>query len=177
MSKLIDLAVYTNPLSRTPGMLRAVVEGQPDAWLDARHASDVCSPREAVAHLVLCDRESWVLRVKRVLHPEIKIEVPPFAELEESEVLKTRSVGDLLDEFDELRPQRLRDLAELNLTEADLEKRGVHSQFGDYTVANLLATWVAHDLYHLGQIFKSYSAPYAEQIGPWQHYLNLPNFN
>jgi DinB family protein len=174
---LLDLSPYTEPLARTPRILRAVIEGQPDAWLDSRHAADVVSPREAVAHLVLGDRESWVLRIRRVLTPEEGIPRPTRSDAPEAEILAEQTVYELLAEFELLRPQRIQELLDLNLTSSDLEKQAVHSKFGPYSAGNLLAAWVAHDLYHLGQIFKSYASQFADEIGSWQYYLNLPHFN
>ena len=173
----LDLTPYTRPLGRTPAMLRAVIEGQPNAWLDSHHAPGILSPREAVAHIVLCERGSWVVRAKQISEHG---QVQPFAAslpMNEAELLATRSVDELLDEFEALREGRLGDLEALNLAPGDLEKEGSHQLFGTVTVGQLLATWVAHDLYHLGQIFKSYSALYVDEVGPWQHFLNLPHFN
>lgn len=173
---LLDVTPYTEPLARTPSVLRAVIDGRPDAWLDSRHAPDVVSPREAVAHLLLTDRDyGWVDRVRLVLDPDHV--VPPSDDISEADLLKTHSVQDLLDEFETVRVQRIKELEDLRLSAGDLEKQRSHSEFGPYTLGQLLATWVAHDLYHLGQIFKSYSALYVDQIGPWNHYLNLPHFN
>ncbi len=174
---LLDVTRYTEPLSRTPAHLRAVIEGQPDAWLDRRHSAEAVSPRETVAHLILCDRLSWLPRAQRILKPEEEVPRDPSADLEEVDLLAVNSVYDLLAEFETLRSQKIQELTDMGLVAEDLEKQGDHPKFGTYTVGQLLATWVAHDLYHLGQVFKAYSMPYVEQIGPWQHYLNLPQFN
>lgn len=97
--------------------------------------------------------------------------------MDEDEALRSHTVSELLAEFDALRLQRIQDLINLKLSTGDLEKRGIHSKFGPFKLEELLSTWVAHDLYHIGQIFKSYSAIYVGKIGPWQNYLNLPHFN
>lgn len=174
---LLDVTSYTEPLSRTPALLRAVIESQPDAWLDSRHSAEAVSPRETVAHLILCDRLSWLPRAQRVLKPEQEVPRDPSADLEEGDLLAVSSVYDLLAEFEVLRQEKIRELMGMRLTAEDLEKQGEHPRFGTYSVGHLLAGWVAHDLYHLGQIFKAYSTPYIDQIGPWQVYLNLPQFN
>jgi uncharacterized damage-inducible protein DinB len=41
------------------------------------------------------------------------------------------------------------------------------------TLAQLLATWVAHDLNHLGQIARVMGRQYAGAVGPWLAYLPL----
>jgi uncharacterized damage-inducible protein DinB len=175
---VLDLTEYTEPLARTPGLLRAVVEGVPDEWLDRRHAHDVVTPREAVAHLLICEaEESWIDRIRHLLDPDHHVfPTGPYAGLSDADLAASHSLPILLEAFTAYRAQSLRDLESLGLTETDLEKCW-DDELGTQTIANLLATWVAHDLYHLGQIFKSYSAPYIDRIGPYQQFLNLPHFN
>lgn len=172
----LDVTPWTDPLSRTPAILRAAVSGRPDAWLDSRHAPDVVTPREAVRHLAFCERESWIDRIQFVRDPE-NTAMPdgsPHVPL-----LNSMSFEELLDDFEGQRRERLAELAALNLTEVDLTKSWTDTEEEQHTetVGNLLATWVAHDLYHLGQIFKSFSAPYADAVGPYQRFLNLPQFH
>jgi hypothetical protein len=171
---LLDVREYTEPLSRTPAILRATVEGRPDAWLDSRHAEDVFSPREAVRHLAFCERESYITRARYILEPGAAF---PSTEAADRAFLKSLSVEEMVDDFEMHRMRSLTELAGLNLSESDLGKEWRDEELGTQTVGNLLATWVAHDLYHLGQIFKSYSALYVDEIGPYQMFLNLPHFN
>ena len=56
---------------------------------------------------------------------------------------------------------------------ADLDRRGVHPTFGEVTLGQLLATWVAHDLNHLGQIVKAMAKQYAHAVGPWREFLPI----
>jgi uncharacterized damage-inducible protein DinB len=170
---MLDVSPYTEPLSRTPAILRAVIEGRPDVWLDSRHAPDVKSPRKAVVHLAYCERESFVTRARYILDPDF---VGPDDLAEHEAALLAMTMPELLDDFEAHRAQSLTDLADLRLTTQDLQKQRT-DEIGTQTVGNLLATWVAHDLYHLGQIFKSFSALYLDQIGPYQQFLNLPHFN
>ncbi len=175
---ILDLGEFLDPLARTPALLRSVVNGVSESWLDRRHAPDVVSPRLAVAHLLRCEvDESWIMRIQfvRGLLPEIPAGV--YDGLSGAQMVGMHTVSELLDEFEAARQQNLRDLVALQLTTADLQCSFTEPDFGTQTVAHLLATWVAHDLYHLGQIFKSYSAPYVDQIGPFQYFLNLPHFN
>jgi hypothetical protein len=39
--------------------------------------------------------------------------------------------------------------------------------------AKLLATWVAHDLAHPGQISRVMAKQYREAVGPWGRYLGV----
>lgn len=79
----------------------------------------------------------------------------------------------MLDEFAALRQQSLRDLAALQLTEADLDRRGRHPAFGAVTLRELLSTWVAHDLDHVVQISRVLARQYSDEVGPWRAYLRI----
>ena len=54
----------------------------------------------------------------------------------------------------------------LNISETDLDKKGMHPVLGKVTLRNLLATWVIHDLTHIAQITRVMAKQYKEEIGP-----------
>ena len=64
-------------------------------------------------------------------------------------------------------------LAALGLTDADLTRRGRHPEFGVVTLGQHLATWVAHDLGHIGQIVRVMARQYSEAVGPWRAFLPI----
>lgn len=72
-----------------------------------------------------------------------------------------------------LRQESLRELAALQLTDADLERRGRHPAFGVVTLRQLLATWVAHDFDHVMQISRVLARQYSDEVGPWRAYLRI----
>jgi hypothetical protein len=84
-----------------------------------------------------------------------------------------RTLASLLDEFAALREANLRELASLQLTDADLDRRGRHPQLGVVTIRQLLATWVAHDLDHVMQVSRVLARQYSEEVGPWRAYLRI----
>ncbi len=43
------------------------------------------------------------------------------------------------------------------------------------SLRQLLATWAAHDLNHLGQISRVMAKRYTEEVGPWRAYLGILN--
>ena len=55
----------------------------------------------------------------------------------------------------------------------DLGRRGVHPTFGEVTVSQLLATWVVHDLNHLGQTVKTMAKQYSGAAGRWRDFLPI----
>ncbi len=82
----------------------------------------------------------------------------------------------LLKEFEELREKNLQWFKELNLTESDFDKQGLHPKLGGVSMKNLLATWVIHDLTHIAQISRVMAKQYKEEIGPWVEYFRIINF-
>ena len=64
----------------------------------------------------------------------------------------------------------------LNLSEADLDKKGMHPSLGEVTLRNLLSTWVVHDLTHIEQITRVMAKQYTEEMGPWPQFFRILNF-
>ena len=93
-----------------------------------------------------------------------------FAQYRESE---GKDVAILLDEFATLRAENLATLREWNLGDRDLAMEGTHPAFGRVTLAQLLATWVAHDLGHLAQVSRVMAKQYRDAVGPWRAYLPI----
>jgi hypothetical protein len=84
-----------------------------------------------------------------------------------------KSLVELLDEFERLRWESLSELEKMDLTPATLGERGLHPELGVVTLSELLATWVVHDLSHLGQIVRVMARQYGEAVGAWQAYLPI----
>ena len=80
-------------------------------------------------------------------------------------------MADLLVHFLAARQESLTALAELNLSPDDLDRRGLHPELGEVTMGQLLATWVAHDLAHVGQASEVLARRYRLDVGPWRAYL------
>ena len=59
----------------------------------------------------------------------------------------------------------------LGLTDEGMDGRGLHPEFGEVTVRQVLSTWVAHDLTHLSQIGEVLARRYREDVGPYRAYL------
>jgi len=59
----------------------------------------------------------------------------------------------------------------MRLDEGMLDKRGMHPELGSITLRQMLATWTAHDLSHIGQIADSMARRYRNDVGPWRRFL------
>jgi hypothetical protein len=80
-------------------------------------------------------------------------------------------LDDLLDRFEQLRAESLKELEGMNLRAEMLVRRGMHPELGVVTLSQLLSTWVVHDLGHIGQIVRVMAKQYTEAVGAWQAYL------
>jgi hypothetical protein len=160
-------------LTRTPAVLDALLRGLPEGWINAHEGGDTWSPFDVIGHLIHCERADWILRARIILeHGESRTFDPfdRFAQFKESE---GKTLDGMLDEFAALRAECLRTLAAMNLTDADLDRRGRHPAFGEVTLGQLLATWTAHDLGHIAQIVRAMARQYTEAVGPWEQYLSI----
>jgi len=77
----------------------------------------------------------------------------------------------LLSRFRAARAASLAELASLQLKEGDLQRRGRHPEFGEVTLEQLIATWVAHDLTHVAQVSEVLARHFRDAVGPWRAYL------
>ncbi|HEU4830118.1 MAG TPA: DinB family protein [Gemmatimonadales bacterium] len=158
-------------LERTPHVLRAMLGGLPPDWTEATEGPGTWSPYVVVGHLIHGERTDWVPRARIILEQGPHRRFAPYDRLAQLRESRGKSMGQLLDEFSALREENLATLVGWELTETQLALRGVHPDFGDVTLRQLLATWVAHDLGHLAQVARVMAKQYREEVGPWRAYL------
>jgi hypothetical protein len=160
-------------LARTPGVLRTWLVGLDEKWVKSNYGPDTFSPFDVVGHLIHGEQTDWIPRAKRILeHGEAK-PFEPFDRFAMFELARGKSLEELVDEFERLRAESLRELAALKLIESDLDRTGTHPALGRVTLGQLLATWVVHDLNHLHQIAKCMAFQYRGEVGGWRDYLPL----
>jgi hypothetical protein len=160
-------------LARTPATLRALLAGLPEAWLDAHEGADTFSPRDVLGHLIHGEKTDWVPRIKLILSAGEARSFVPFDRFGFRNAIKGASISALLDEFAALRAANLAYLDGLRLTSAQLALTGRHPELGRVTLGQLLATWVVHDLGHVGQAVRVMSKRYGDAVGPWRVYLGI----
>jgi hypothetical protein len=160
-------------LARTPGTLDALLRGLPEGWTAANEGGETWSPFDVVGHLIQGERTDWVPRARIILEHGETRSFERFDRFAQFAASQGRTLASLLDEFAALRRENLRALAELRLTDMDLDRRGRHPELGAVSLRQLLATWVAHDLDHVMQIARVLARQYSEEVGPWRAYLRV----
>jgi hypothetical protein len=160
-------------LERTPRALDALLRDLPEAWTHANEGEGTWTAFDIVGHLIHGERTDWMPRARMILqHGETRAFERFDREAQQREN-KGRALPELLDEFARLRKDNLRELRALKLQPADFERRGLHPALGSVTLAQLVATWAAHDLTHLHQLSRVMAHQYREAVGPWTAYLGV----
>ena len=160
-------------LARTPVALNALLRDLPEAWTFGNEGEKTWSVFDVIGHLIHGECTDWIPRVKMILQSGEGRTFEPFdrwAQVRESE---GKLLGELLDEFARLRSENLEQLRGLKLGEEDFQRRGRHPALGVVKLAELLATWAAHDLTHLHQISRIMAHQYREAVGPWKEFLGV----
>ena len=166
-----DLTHALEVLERTPGTFRALLGGLSEAWTTPNEGPETFSAWDNVGHLVHAERTNWIPRARVILEQGADRRFPPFDRFGHYRESAGKSMAELLDEFERLRAANLETVRGWRLTEAELALEGEHPAFGPVTLAQLLSTWVAHDLGHLAQTARVLAKQYRDAVGPWREYL------
>jgi hypothetical protein len=169
----INLNHAVDVLSRTPAVLRALLQGLPDEWTMSNEGEQTWSPFDVIGHLIHGEETDWIPRARIILQDGEGRAFEPFDRYAQFEASKGKTVEELLNTFEALRLENIRLLKELELKPEDFAKLGKHPELGRVTLGQLIATWVAHDLGHLVQISRTMARQYREAVGPWRQYLSV----
>jgi len=168
----MDLDRTLDFLARTPEVLRVLLAGLDERWVRADEGPGTYSPYDVVGHLIHGEDTDWVTRTEHILAHGAERPFAPF-DREAMRAHAPASVADLLALFARRRAESLARIRQLGLAPADLERLGRHPELGAVTLGQLLATWVVHDLAHLGQIARVLAKARGGEIGPWKAYFNV----
>lgn len=170
-----DLDQAMAVLARTPATLRALLSGLSREWVAGTEGPGRWSPYDVIGHLIHCENTDWIPRARLILEHGTSRTFEPF---DREYMMRLREghgprLDVLHDEFARLRAANLELLRAWKLGPADFERRGVHPEFGEVTLGQLLATWVVHDLDHVTQVARVMAKQYSEAVGPWTAYLSV----
>jgi hypothetical protein len=168
-----DLERSIEVLSATPGTVRALLENLSDDWTASNGDRDNWEPFDIVGHYIYAEEADWIPRAKVILAQADDRTFPPFDRHGQFERSEEESLNDRLDEFARIRAENIGILRSWELVDEELELTGVHPEFGEVSLSELIATWVVHDLTHIRQIATVMARRYDEAVGPWKAYLSI----
>lgn len=160
-------------LSKTPKTLSTLLHDLSDEWLLANEGENTWSPYDIVGHLIHGEKTDWIVRAKIILSDTKNKTFESFDRFAQKQESNQKTIHELLAAFSKLRTQNLETLAQLQITENDLLKKGMHPELGEVNLKQLLSTWTAHDLGHIAQIARVMAKQYSNEVGPWKAYLGI----
>jgi uncharacterized damage-inducible protein DinB len=168
-----DLKKSVEILSRTPYVLETLLQGLSEEWTHNNEGENTWSPFDVLGHLIHGEKTDWMTRMEIILTKGTQQKFDSFDRFAQFEESKGKNLTQLLEGFKSIRKQNIALLESKKLSAIDLQKRGVHPVFGEVTLEQLLATWTAHDLGHIGQIARVMAKQYKTAVGPWKQYLPI----
>lgn len=160
-------------LTRTPATLDALLRDLPENWTHSNEGDGTWSVFDVLGHLIHAERTDWLPRANMILEYGEARSFAPFDRSGHAQEIQGKSLAQLLNEFARVRSENLDKLRAKKLSPADFERSGTHPALGVVTLAQLLATWAAHDLTHLHQISRIMAHQYRNAVGPWERYLGV----
>lgn len=168
-----NLATSIEILERTPATLTTLLEGISSDWTSNNEGGESWSVYDVIGHLIHGEETDWIPRMDIILGDQQDKTFETFDRFAQFELSKGKTLAQLLAQFNNLRQKNLEHLRSKKITEADLNKTGVHPAFGAVTLAQLLATWTVHDLNHIAQVARVMAKQYQDEVGPWVAYLKI----
>jgi uncharacterized damage-inducible protein DinB len=162
-------------LERTPDTVSIMLNNLSDEWTTKNEGDGTWSVYDIVGHLIHGEKTDWIPRTEIILSSKPVKTFEPFDRFAQFQESQGKSLGKLLEEFKQLRKKNINTLRSKNISPQHLEQKGIHPAFGEVTLSQLLATWVAHDLNHIAQIARVMAKQYRQDVGPWIQYLGILN--
>ena len=171
-----DLEKSYEVWERTPYVLRVLLNGLQEDWVIQNEGPATFSPYDVVGHLIHGEKTDWPARIRMILEKGTTSTFVPYDRFAMYDESAGKKMEQLLDEFESLRMNNMKWVRSLNLSDTELNKKGLHPRLGEVTLRQLLSTWVIHDLTHLSQITRVMAKQYKEEMGPWLEYFRIMHF-
>jgi len=168
-----NLELTTAVLKRTPATLNALLSDLSEPWIYSNEGPHTFSPFDVVGHLIDAEETNWMPRARIIWAGGSDPRFEPFDRFRHQSRNVGRSLGSLLAEFTQLRAASMAEFLAWQLKPEDLERTGLHPDFGEVSLKQLLATWTVHDLSHIAQTVRVMAKQYRSEVGPWAAFLPL----
>jgi uncharacterized damage-inducible protein DinB len=160
-------------LNRTPTVLEIMLQELSHEWGYNNEGEQTWSPYDVIGHLIHGEKTDWIPRMEIILAQQEGSEFEPFDRFAQFKNSEGKTLQQLLEEFKFLRKNNLAIVKSKKLTDVQFMLKGKHPALGEVTLAQLMATWVAHDLNHIAQIARVMAKQYKTEVGPWFEYLGI----
>ncbi|WFR65593.1 DinB family protein [Paenibacillus amylolyticus] len=164
-------------LERTPPTLKHFLSGLSDGWLRSNEGEGTWNAHEVIEHLIEAEKHNWIPRVETIVMQGEEQLFPAFDRFSHLKEISERSLEEALQEFSSMRMNNISTLKEIMHSNPNLEKNGLHPEFGIVKLRELLSAWVVHDFTHIAQIVRVMAERYRMDVGPWSAYLGILNKN
>ena len=168
-----DLEEIVSRLAHAPATLRSLVSDLSTDALAYREAEGTWTATEVLYHLIDGEIHDWIPRVRIIMSNGPDKRFTPFDREGGLKRYGSWPAAAALTEFERRRGESLAALAAFRLQAADLNRQGIHPEFGSVTLEQLLMCWVTHDLAHVAQIARVLVRHFGKRIGPWTKYFSL----
>ncbi|GCC52267.1 DinB family protein [Chryseotalea sanaruensis] len=168
-----DLKKSLEILDKTPTVLEAMLQGLSDEWIFNNEGDETWSPYDVIGHLIHGEKTDWIPRLEIILAQQGGSKFDPFDRFAQFKNSEGKTLHQLLEEFKILRKHNLEIVRNKKLTNLQYTLKGMHPSLEEVTLAQLLATWVVHDLNHIAQVARVMAKQYKHEVGPWFEYLGI----
>lgn len=162
-------------LERTPQTLKQFLSGLSDGWLQSNEGDGTWNVHEVMEHLIEAEKHNWIPRVQSIVVEGGHHVFPAFDRFSHLKEASERTTEEALQDFSIIRKTSISSLNDIILSNPDLEKTGLHPEFGLVKLRELLSAWVVHDFTHISQIVRVMAERYRNDVGPWSAYLGILN--
>lgn len=167
ISQLIEI------ISQTPSTLNALLGNLSDEWIFGSVDENTWTPFDVVGHLIHADETDWIPRAEIILANGENPTFEPFDRFGHFEKSKGKTLAELLERFADLRQKNIEIVKSWNLSDEQLNFKGIHPELGAVSLKQLMATWLVHDLTHIRQIVTVMAKQQTENVGVWKEYLSI----
>lgn len=169
---LKNLNQTASMLRNTPSVIRTLLSPLKEESLNVNEGEGTWTIKEVLAHLIVCEKTNWPLRIKLILSENHK----PFEPMDMNihlEMAAENTIEELLLEFETLRAANVSELEAYQLSDTDLKKTGTHPKLGQVRLSEVISTWATHDLSHLSQILRIMAKQNKYHVGGFATYLSI----
>jgi hypothetical protein len=170
---IFDLEKAKEIISRTPETLNSLLSGLSDEWIYNNEGDKSWNPFDILGHLIHGEKTDWLPRIRIILSQNENTKFEAFDRFAQFDNSVGKTMDALLNEFAALREKNIRELESMNISDEVLIYTGVHPEFGNVMLSQLISSWVVHDLGHIAQLSRVMASQYIEAVGPWKPYMSI----